>query len=115
MIDDALAAIALKNKNKILERNMKILLENKKVLTDWVENTEGVSFTVPDSGTTALIKYDHDMGSEEFCRRMFEYNGAFVVPGSCFEFENHFRIGYAPKKEVLIEGLHAIDSFLQQL
>lgn len=115
MIDDALAAIALKNKKKILERNMKILLENKKVLTDWVENTEGVSFTVPDSGTTALIKYDHDMGSEEFCRRMFEYNGAFVVPGSCFEFENHFRIGYAPKKEVLIEGLHAIDSFLQQL
>ena len=115
MIDDALAAIALKNKKKILERNIKILLENKKVLTDWVEKTEGVSFTVPNSGTTALIKYDHDMESEEFCRRMFEYNGAFVVPGSCFEFENHFRIGYAPKKEVLIEGLHAIDSFLQQL
>ena len=115
MIDDALATVALKNKEKILERNMKIILENKKILTDWVEKTEGLSFTVPISGTTALIKYDHDMESEEFCKRMFEYNGAFVVPGSCFEFENHFRIGYAPKKEVLVEGLTAIDLFLKTL
>ncbi len=115
MIDDALALIALKNKEKILQRNMKIVLENKKILVDWVENTEGISFVTPNAGTTALVKYDNDMESEEFCRRMFEYNGAFVVPGSCFEFENHFRIGYAPKKEVLIEGLEAISVFLKTL
>ena len=115
MIDDALALIALKNKEKILGRNLKIVRENKKVLADWVESTGGISFVLPNAGTTALIKYDHDMGSEDLCRRMFEYNGAFVVPGSCFEFENHFRIGYAPKKEVLVEGLNAISTFLQQL
>ncbi len=115
MIDDALALIALKNKEKILERNLKIVVENKKVLADWVEGTDGVSFVLPNAGTTALIKYDYDMGSEDLCRKMFEYNGAFVVPGSCFEFENHFRIGYAPKKEVLVEGLAAVSSFLQQL
>ena len=46
---------------------------------------------------------------------MFNYNGAFVVPGSCFEFESHFRIGYAPKKEVLLEGLGAISEFLETL
>ena len=115
MIDDALALIALKNKEKILGRNLKIVRENKKVLADWVESTGGISFVLPNAGTTALIKYDHDMASEDLCRRMFEYNGAFVVPGSCFEFENHFRIGYAPKKEVLVEGLNAISTFLQQL
>ena len=115
MIDDALALIALKNKEKILGRNLKIVRENKKVLADWVESTGGISFVLPNAGTTALIKYDHDMASEDLCRRMFEYNGAFVVPGSCFEFENHFRIGYAPKKEVLIEGLAAVSAFLQQL
>lgn len=115
MLDDALALTALKNKEKILERNLKIIRENKKILTDWVESTDGLSFVPPKAGTTALIKYDFDMESEEFCRKMFEYNGAFVVPGSCFEFENHFRIGYAPKKEVLNEGLAAVSSFLQQL
>ena len=46
---------------------------------------------------------------------MFEYNGAFVVPGSCFEFENHFRVGYAPKKEVLTEGLNAVSEFLSTI
>ncbi|NLD04619.1 MAG: aminotransferase [Synergistaceae bacterium] len=115
MIDDALALIALKNKEKILDRNMKIILENKKILIDWVNRTEKISFTIPNAGTTALIKYDHEMESEEFCKRMFEYNGAFVVPGSCFEFENHFRLGYAPKKEVLVEGLGAIGQFLKTI
>jgi len=115
MLDDALALTALKNKEKILERNLKIIRENKKILTDWVESTDGLSFVPPKAGTTALIKYDFDMESEEFCRKMFEYNGAFVVPGSCFEFENHFRIGYAPKKEVLNEGLAAVASFIKTL
>lgn len=115
MLDDALALTALKNKEKILERNLKIIRENKKILTDWVESTDSLSFVPPKAGTTALIKYDFDMESEEFCRKMFEYNGAFVVPGSCFEFENHFRIGYAPKKEVLNEGLAAVASFIKTL
>ncbi|MDD4159924.1 MAG: aminotransferase [Synergistaceae bacterium] len=115
MVDDALALIALKNKKKILERNMNILMENKKILTDWVNRTDRISFTVPEAGTTALIRYDHEIESEEFCRRMFEYNGAFVVPGSCFEFEKHFRIGYAPRKEILSEGLNAVSDFLNTL
>ena len=115
MIDDALALIALKKREQILKRNIDIILENKKILIDWVKRTEGLSFVIPNAGTTALIKYDFDMGSEELCRRMFEYNGAFVVPGSCFEFENHFRVGYAPKKEVLEEGLNAVSEFLSTI
>ena len=115
MIDDALALIALKTKEQILSRNMNIVMENKKILIDWVNKTKGLSFVVPNAGTTALVKYDYDMGSEELCRRMFEYNGAFVVPGSCFEFENHFRVGYAPKKEVLTEGLNAVSEFLDTI
>jgi len=115
MIDDALALIALKNKEKILRRNIEILTENKKILSSWVEGTDGVSFVEPESGTTALIKYDAEMESEDFCRRMYCYNGAFVVPGSCFEFENHFRIGYAPQKETLVKGLAAISEFLGTL
>lgn len=115
MIDDALALIALKTKEQILSRNMNIVMENKKILIDWVNRTKGLSFVVPNAGTTALVKYDYDMGSEELCRRMFEYNGAFVVPGSCFEFENHFRVGYAPKKEVLTEGLNAVSEFLDTI
>ena len=115
MIDDALALIALKTKEQILSRNMNIVMENKKILIDWVNRTKGLSFVVPNAGTTALVKYDYDMGSEELYRRMFEYNGAFVVPGSCFEFENHFRVGYAPKKEVLTEGLNAVSEFLDTI
>lgn len=115
MIDDALALIALKSRERILERNMKIVLENKEILTGWVKDTEGLSFVVPDAGTTALIRYDHEMRSEEFCKKLFEYNGAFVVPGSCFEFEHHFRIGYAPAKEVLTAGLKAITEFIETI
>lgn len=115
MIDDALATMALRNRDKILARNLAIVNENVEILADWVEKTAGVSFVKPVSGTTALIKYETDMDSEAFCKKMFDYNGAFVVPGSCFEFEKHFRIGYAPKAEVLREGLAAISDFMKTL
>lgn len=115
MIDDALALIALKNRDKIVDRNLDILKDNKKVLMDWVNRTEGMSVSEPKAGTTALVRYDYPMKSEEFCRKLFDYNGTFVVPGSCFEFENHFRVGYAPAKSVLNEGLEAFSDFLKTL
>ncbi|MEG1642306.1 MAG: aminotransferase [Synergistaceae bacterium] len=115
MIDDALALVALKNKTKITERNLNILRENKKILMSWIEKTAGMSLIEPKAGTTALVKYDYHIDSKDFCRRLFEYNGAFIVPGSCFEFENHLRIGYAQKKEVLVSGLNAITDFIKTL
>lgn len=114
-IDDALATLALRGKDKILARNLAIVNENAAITDEWVTKTPGVSYVRPTAGTTALIQYQAELESEEFCRRMYDYNGAFVVPGACFEFEKCFRLGYAQKSETLRQGLAAVDEFLKTL
>lgn len=115
VIDDMLAVIALRNKEKILRRNLAIVKENAAIVDEWVNRTPGLSYVKPLAGTTALIKYDMEIASTEFCRGLYEYNGAFVVPGACFEFENCFRLGYAPERETLLQGLRAVGDYLQTL
>lgn len=114
-IDDMLAVLALRSRDKILERNLSIVRENAAIVDEWVKNTPGVSYVRPEAGTTAMITYDAAVPSKDFCRGLYDYNGAFVVPGDCFEFENCFRLGYAPNKETLRSGLDAVSDFLKTL
>lgn len=114
-INDMLASMALRNKDQILRRNLAIVNENAEILDEWVNRTPGVNYVKPVAGTTALISYDAKIKSIEFCRRMYDYNGAFVVPGDCFEFEHCFRLGYAPNRETLKNGLAAVTDFLKTL
>ena len=69
----------------------------------------------PRAGTTALIRYEYDLPSEELCQAMFDFNGAFVMPGDAFGEERSFRLGYACARDVLVGGLAAISEYLRTL
>jgi len=69
----------------------------------------------PRAGTTALIHYDYEVPSVEFCQAMFDLNGAFVMPGAAFGEERCFRLGYACARDVLVGGLAAISEYLRTL
>ena len=38
-------------------------------------------YTKPKAGTTALVYYDFDVPSYDFCKQMYHQTGAFVTPG----------------------------------
>lgn len=113
MLDDILAVHALKNYDKILDRNRKIIKENLTILDAWVEKEPLISYVKPRAGTTAMLKYDLPVSSEDFCIGLFKANGAFLTPGSCFDIESHVRIGYACKTEVLEQGLQKVSEYLR--
>lgn len=115
MFDEALAAVALRNADKMLERNRGIVRENLAILDKWVESEPRISFIKPKCGTTALVYYDYDLDSVEFCTRMYHETGAFVTPGACFEEEKSMRVGYANDRETLTAGLAAVSAFLRIL
>lgn len=115
MFDEALAAVALRNADKVLERNRGIVRENLAILDKWVESEPRISFVKPKCGTTALVYYDYDLDSVEFCTRMYHKTGAFATPGACFEEEKSMRVGYANDRETLIAGLAAVSAFLRIL
>lgn len=112
VFDEMLAAVALKHRDKLLERSRKIVRENLQILGDWVGSEPHVSYVKPKAGTTALVYYDLDISSYEFCEEMYKKTGAFVTPGDCFEVPHSMRIGYAYGKQNLIDGLKAISEYI---
>ncbi len=115
VIDDKLAALALANKEKIIERNREILNTNRKILDDWVNATPEVYYQRPVAGTTALVYYKKNMPSRELCDRLIKETGVLFTPGECFEMEGAVRIGYAFDSKVLQKGLDLFADFLKTI
>ena len=115
MLDEAVAALALKHAGKLLERNRGIVRENLAILDAWVQGEPRVSYAKPQAGTTALVSYDLDIPSYDFCKGMYRATGAFVTPGDCFEQPRSMRIGYACDQETLRKGLEAVSAYLRSL
>ena len=69
----------------------------------------------PEAGTVALVYYDYDIDSYDFCIDMYKKTGAFVTPGDCFEQPKSMRIGYAYGREVLVRGLEALGEYLDMI
>ena len=51
----------------------------------------------------------------DFCQGLFDFNGAFVMPGAAFGEERAFRLGYASARDVLEGGLAAVSAYLRTL
>lgn len=112
MIDDHFASIALENKDRIIKRSQNITRENLKILDDWIANEPLISYVKPQSGTTALLKYDIDISSRDLCVKLLEKTGVMLTPGSTMEMEGYLRIGYANNVEILKVGLEKLSDFL---
>ncbi|MBO0525183.1 aminotransferase [Clostridium botulinum] len=115
VLDDIFASLALENKEAILERNRKIVMTNRELLHQWVSSEPRVSYVKPVAGNTALIYYDADMHSYEFCEKLLKETGVFYTPGECFDLDYCFRIGYAFDSKTLMEGLEKTSEFISNL
>ncbi len=112
MVDDYFATLALENKDSILARSQQITRGNLAILSDWVDREPLISWVRPRSGTTALLKYDIDMPSRDFCVRLLQQTGVLFTPGSALSMEGYVRIGYANNPEILSAGLRRVSEFL---
>ena len=111
MFDEAVAALALRHSDVMLARNRGIVRDNLAILDEWIKAHPHFYYTKPQAGTTALVYYDYDIPSYEFCTRMYHSAGAFVTPGDCFEQPKSMRIGYAYGKDALVNGLKAVSEY----
>jgi aspartate/methionine/tyrosine aminotransferase len=114
MIDDHYAAMALENYRTILERSQRITRENLTILAEWVDNEPLISWVRPRSGTTALLKFDLNLPSRDFCVKLLGETGVMFTPGSAMAMEGYVRIGYANNADVLRAGLGRVSEFLMR-
>ena len=115
MLDERVAALAVKNKEAVFARNRGIVRENLAILDEWIRWEKLFDYVKPSAGTTALVYYDRDIHSYRFARELYEREGVFVTPGDCFGEAKCFRIGYACDKNTLIAGLNGLSAYAETI
>ena len=78
VFNDALATYVLKHKDKILERNRKIVFGNRDIAQAWIDTQHRVSWTAPQGVSTSFIQLDIPEDDEEFCKRLLAERGVLL-------------------------------------
>lgn len=117
---ERLAVIALKHREKILERNRSILGTNLELIETFFKDHESLfHWQRPQGGCVAFPRYLGDDGVESFCRSLIEESGVLLLPSSLYRSElttaptDCFRIGYG-RVDVFRQGLVAMREHLSK-
>lgn len=114
VLSDALAVHALRNKEKILARNKKIVSENLAIVEKWLADEPNVQLVLPNHVSTSFIRLDITEDDEQFCIDLLRETGVLLVPGSAYGVPQHARLGYCCKKETLEKGLALLSEYLKE-
>ena len=105
-LNDALAILAIKHRDKIIERNQDIIATNLSTASAWfAEHSDILSWHPPRGGLLALLRYNLDIPSLDLANRLAEPYSVMLSPGSAFGFEHHLRIGIGQEPSVFSAGL----------
>jgi aspartate/methionine/tyrosine aminotransferase len=115
ILDDYFASIAIENKDKIIERNLRKIAQGKKILTTWAKSDKNVHLVTPDGGTTAFVRYNAPYSSIELCKKLQEETGVMLLPGETLELDKYLRIGYGNNFEQLEKALQIFSKWLVKI
>ena len=105
-LNDALATLAFRNRERIIARTRAIVAENLQTATRWfAEQAEIVSWSPPRAGLLALLRYRLDIPSRELADRLAGEYSVMLAPGEAFGFEYHLRIGIGQDPAIFAAGL----------
>jgi aspartate/methionine/tyrosine aminotransferase len=109
-----LAAVALRNREPIIRRNLAIVRENLGVLDAFFARRHEVfAWSRPKAGSTAFPSLQIERDIETFCVELVEATGVLLLPGTCFDAGNrHFRVGFGRKN--LPECIEKFDAFIDE-
>lgn len=111
---DTLGLIAMNHKDELLERSRKITDGNKQVLREFLAEDPRFSCVIPDAGTVCFLRYEGKIESSVFAEEIQKKYGVFYVPGSCFDCENHLRLGLTRDPKQTRRGLELTARFLRE-
>ncbi|MEO8356958.1 MAG: aminotransferase class I/II-fold pyridoxal phosphate-dependent enzyme, partial [Chloroflexota bacterium] len=93
-----LAEVAMRNRQKLAERNVGIIKNNLSVMDDFLaRHAKLFSWVRPQAGSMAFPRY-RGRDVEKFCDDLVKKAGVLLLPGSVYDdARNHFRLGLGRK------------------
>lgn len=115
-LSDALAILALRNRDQIFARTKEISGRNLATLEAWIKEREGlVDWVRPRGGLLGLLHYNLNIPSTELADRLAAEASVMLAPGSAFGYEDHLRVGLGQEPRLFAEGLEVTAAFLERL
>jgi aspartate/methionine/tyrosine aminotransferase len=106
-----LAEVAMRNRHKLIERNLGIIKQNLVVIDElFASHANLFSWVRPQAGSMAFPRYLGGNG-EAFCDDLVKEGGVLLLPGSVYDdARNHFRLGLGRKN--LPEAVEQLEGYL---
>ncbi|TMM58995.1 aminotransferase class I/II-fold pyridoxal phosphate-dependent enzyme [Maribacter algarum] len=106
-----LAGVALRNRKKILERNLDIIKENLPLYDAFFEKYNDLfSWHKPNAGPVALVKMHFDTDDMAFAERVLKEQSVLLLPGGVYDFGGFFRIGFG--RTIMPKALEQFEKFV---
>lgn len=111
---EILTIMAVRARNKILNRNHEIVLSNLKLLDEFfAKQSDLFEWRRPHAGITAFTRLKAPMPVDEFVEKLIHEQGVVVLPGSVYDdTHNFFRIGFG--RANMPEALAQFSSFVKR-
>jgi aspartate/methionine/tyrosine aminotransferase len=109
---EILGIIALRNKNHIIDVNLKLIRENKEMARAFFKKFSGLfRWLEPDGSSVAFPVLNEKIPVSEFCKNLVEKKSVLLMPAEMFGYNgNHFRIGLGKKS--FREALGQLEAFI---
>jgi aspartate/methionine/tyrosine aminotransferase len=111
---EILALIALRARDRVLARSLRIVSDNLDLLDDFFRRRSAwFSWLRPRAGSIGFPRLLADVPVDEFAAGLVEAEGVLLLPGSQFGHPgNHFRIGFG--RENLPEALARLEAYAER-
>ncbi|MEM9768986.1 MAG: aminotransferase class I/II-fold pyridoxal phosphate-dependent enzyme, partial [Cyanobacteria bacterium P01_D01_bin.71] len=108
-----LSILALRNRDKIIQRNRAIIAANIEICDRFFSNyADRFNWMTPKGGSTAFPSLKQAVDVEEFCINLVNQKGVLLLPSTYFDYgKQNFRIGLGRKN--LSECMEKLDDYLQ--
>ncbi|NQU05472.1 MAG: pyridoxal phosphate-dependent aminotransferase [Calditrichaeota bacterium] len=97
---------------RLLDNARKVASENLELVNFYLKDIPELDCIQPECGISMLIRFKDGRNSESFTNRLLTELNTAVMHGKFFEVEDGFRISFGGEKDVLKQGLEAIQSLL---
>lgn len=112
-LNDALAASALEQKERIVKEHNEYRNENIEILKEWLKHNKKFGAVIPEYGLVCLLKIP-EKDDIQWAKNLYQQKGVLFVPGSLFEAPGMVRLGLGIDHEVLRQGLEIVAQYNQE-
>jgi len=107
-----LTAVAFRHRQKFIDRNLKIVSHNLKLLGEFFGRHNSLfEWTRPNAATIGFTRFKPQQDVLEWCESLVRDAGVLLLPGTVYDEPRHIRFGYGRKN--MPESLEQFEAYLK--